>query len=686
MRSAKISQARRAWWIGILLSAAVSVAVMSRLGAELTPPGARERQVTRNVVESLTTQHISKQPIDDQIAARALKLFLSSFDPMKIYFTQADAEEFRRAESQIDNLLLDGKIDFAYHVYNRFVQRVDERVQLINKLLEEEFDFTVDEQIVVDRDELAYPSTQDEVRERWRKRIKYDLLVLKADKVEGQEARNRLRSRYANFARRMRQFDNDELLETYLNSFTMALDPHTSYMSPSQLDNFRILMRLNLEGIGAKLQTNDFGQTVVAEVVPGGAAAKHGKLKPEDQIVSVGQGESGEMVDVVDMKLTDVVKLIRGNAGTVVRLGIKPAGENETQVYRIVRAKIELKDSEAQGKIFEAGKKPNGDSYKLGVILLPSFYMDMEGSRLNQASFKSTTRDVKAILESFQRQGIDAVILDLRKNGGGSLIEAIQLTGLFIDQGPVVQVKDSKGRIDHYDDTTPGMQWDGPLVVVTDKFSASASEILAGAVQDYKRGLIIGDDTTHGKGTVQTLRELGERLFPIANPPNEGAIKITVQQFFRPSGDSTQQRGVVADIVLPAISAHMPVGEADLDNSLPFSRVPSLNYAPFELVTGDVIQFLAQKSAQRIAANAEFQKELEKIEKYKEQKARKTVSLNAEEFLAQRNNLGQTEDDEGDEQSTELKIKRDYYLNEVLDITVDYLNYLKEHQVAQAGR
>ena len=296
----------------------------------------------------------------------------------------------------------------------------------------------------------------------------------------------------------MHQFSSDDLLEMYLSAITTAYDPHTTYMSPSSLENFHISMKLKLEGIGAALMMND-GYTVVTKVIPGGAADKNGKLQPEDRIVSVGQGTDGEMVDVVDMNLNDVVKMIRGKAGTVVRLGVKPAGGNEVEIVKITRAKIELKDSEARSEVIPFGKKPDGSSYEIGVIDLPSFYMDMSAARKGLTDFKSTTRDVRRILEDFKSKGVDAVVLDLTRNGGGSLTEAINLTGLFIDRGPVVQVKDSDARVQHYDDTESGMVWDGPLVVMTSKFSASASEILAGAIQDYGRGIIIGDVATHGK-------------------------------------------------------------------------------------------------------------------------------------------------------------------------------------------
>lgn len=678
---------RRRWtmvagWMAVGL---VVAGVGIRLAADLTPPGGRERQVTLKVVDLLTRQHLSQHPLDDEIAARALPLLLESFDPLKLYFTRADVEEFRRSQSQLDDWLKQGRIEFGYQVYQRFVQRIDERLQLVEKLLAQPVDFTIDETIVLDRKSLDYPATPEEITDRWRKRIKYDLLVLKAEKVEGDQARERLLRRYQNFARRMKQFDNDELMETYINAFAMSFDPHTSYMSPSQLENFRIMMRLNLEGIGAQLQTDDYGHTVVAKIVPGGAADKHGKLKPQDQIVSVGQGDDGEMVDVVDMKLTDVVKLIRGKAGTVVRLGVLSPNEQEIKIYRIVRAKIELKDSEARGEIFPVGRKPSGEPYRVGVVDLPSFYMDMEASRLNADSFKSTTRDVQAILERFNKEGVDAVVLDLRRNGGGSLVEAINLTGLFIDEGPVVQVRDSSGTVEHYDDPVRGMVWAGPLVVLTSKFSASASEILAGAIQDYRRGLIIGDPATHGKGTVQTLRELGERLFPIANPPNQGAIKITVQEFYRPSGDSTQQRGVLADITLPSLTAHMPGAESDLEYSLPFSRVQPVRYTPYRLVSADMIKVLAERSQARVARSPDFQKLQATIDRYLAQRERKSVSLQEEKFFADRAQLDAAREEEKkiDElENNSANIKRDYYLDEVFAITVDYLELLREQAIA----
>ena len=369
-----------------------------------------------------------------------------------------------------------------------------------------------------------YAKNRDEAFDRWRKRIKYDLLVLKTEDVTGEEAIDRLDRRYTSYAKRMHQFSSDDLLEMYLSAITTSFDPHTNYMSPSSLENFNISMKLNLEGIGAALMMTD-GYTVVSKVIPGGAADKNGKLQPEDRIVSVGQGDDGEMVDVVDMNLNDVVKLIRGKAGTVVRLGVKPAGSNDVETYTITRAQIELKDSEARSEIIPVRQRPDGQPYQVGVIDLPSFYMDMTAARRGLTDFKSTTRDVRRILEDFNEKNVDVVVLDLTRNGGGSLTEAINLTGLFIDEGPVVQVKDSDNHVQHYDDLERGMVWKGPLVVLTSKFSASASEILAGAIQDYGRGIVVGDQATHGKGTVQSLLDLGSQLFDSPESAESGCAE-----------------------------------------------------------------------------------------------------------------------------------------------------------------
>jgi carboxyl-terminal processing protease len=382
---------------------------------------------------------------------------------------------------------------------------------------------------------------------------------------------------------------------------------------------------------------------------------------------------------VVDMNLNEVVKLIRGKRGTVVRLKVIPVGETVPKVYDITRAKIELKDAEARGEVIEHGKKPDGSPWRIGVINLPSFYMDMAGAQQGQAEYKSSTRDTKRLLDDFRRQNVDCVVLDLRNNGGGSLPEAIKLTGLFIDTGPVVQIKDADKQVRPYDDVDAGVAWDGPLVVLTNKFSASASEILAGAIQDYRRGLIVGDEATHGKGTVQSLLDLGRQLFQrFDNAPSLGAIKITMQQFYRPSGASTQLEGVKSDVVLPSLTTHLPVGEGDLDHAIPFDKVPRAAFRQTDRLPESLVERLRERSRDRVSGHEEFGKLAKDIARYQRRKDEKTISLVESEFERQWNE-GKAAEAEEEKKLEEMEsqkrpvVRRDYYFDEAMNVTTDYL-------------
>jgi carboxyl-terminal processing protease len=654
------------------------VATPSAPAAATAPkPGPNDRAITLAVRNFLEREHYLAQPIDDEVARRWFKSFLEALDPMKLYFLQSDVDAFMQKRESLDDLMKRGDVAFAYEVLNRFLQRVDSRVPLIERLLNTPQDFTKEESIITDRDATSWAKNEAESEDLWRKRIKYDLLVQKMEKTPDAEAKDRLLRRYRSFARRMHQMTADELLETYLTSLTASLDPHTSFMSPGTLENFEISMRLQLDGIGASLRGED-GYTSVAEVVPGGAADRDGRLKAKDRIVGVGQGTEGEIEDVVDMNLNDVVKKIRGKRGTVVRIKLIPVGQTAPKIYDIIRDKIELKDSEARGEVIEHGKKPDGSPYRMGVINLPSFYMDMEAARQGQADYKSTTRDCRKLIDEFRQKGVDCVVLDLRNNGGGSLPEAISLTGLFIDRGPVVQVKNKDKTVRVYDDEDPGVAWSGPLVVLTNKFSASASEIVAGAIQDYGRGVIIGDSATHGKGTVQTLLDLGRQLFQrFENAPTLGAIKITMQQFYRPSGDSTQLHGVKSDVELPSITTHLPVGESDLDYAVAFDRLPAATFAGTGRLNDAMLKTLREQSRGRINGNAEFQKLAKDIERYERRKKEKTISLVEAEFERQWNEGKAAEDEEKKLEEMESPkrpvVKRDFYFDEAMNVVVDYL-------------
>ena len=661
----------------ILVALLLLTSICPNIAAQsIGEPSAKDRQITLTVRILMTRQHLTKHKLDDEISQRALVGFLKALDPMKLYFIQSDIDEFDAKKNDIDDMINDGKLDFAFTVFDRLMERMVESITAANRMIDEEHDFTTDEYISTDWDNLEYAADREALDNRWRQRIKYNLLVLKGDQTEGEEAQQRLHRRYNSLLKQMQQTKSDELLEMFLTAVTTSYDPHTTYMSPTTLENFEIQMRLNLDGIGAQLTLED-GYTNITKIIPGGAADQQGDLTVKDRIVSVGQGDDGEMVDVIDMKLNDVVAKIRGKAGTTVRLGIIHDGSAETVEVKIVRAKIQLRDSEAKPKVIDWALGVDGKKYKVGIINLPSFYMDMEAARKGVKDYRSTTRDVRAIIADFKKQGVEAIIMDLSTNGGGSLTEAIDLTGLFIDQGTVVQVKSPTGQVQQYDDRNPGTAWDGPLVVVCSKFSASASEIFAGAIADYDRGIVIGDSTTHGKGTVQSLLELGSQLFRIANPPNLGALKITMQQFYRPSGESTQLRGVKSDIVLPSITDHMDISESDLDYPVAFDEVEDTVKESLGLRDVELIESLTAASAKRVAASEKFQELNKQIGKYNEQRKEKRITLNEEQYFAERKARDaekETREALRDKVNGESEIfPTTFYNSEVLNITVEYI-------------
>lgn len=671
-------------WLALAFALA---ATTTAAWARPTQPSATDRAITLSVAKLMEIQHLTGHRLDDQISERCLKTFVKDLDPLKLFFYQSDIDEFNAKKDHLDEFIKRGDISFAYEVFSRFLARVDERIALAEAELNKPENFDLDEEMVRDPEAATFPKTPEEAAERWRQRVKFDLLKETADKVPMDEAIKKLTKRYESIRKSWQQTSNDELMERYLTAMTSAFDPHSSYMAPSTLKNFNIQMKLELDGIGASLRAVD-GYTVVQNIIPGGAADKNGGLKPEDKIVGVGQGQNGPMEDIVDMKLNDVVEKIRGKRGTVVRLEVEPKDGGGRKTVAIMRDRIELKDSEARSEVIERGKKADGSPYKIGVIQLPSFYMDMDGARMGLNDYKSTTRDVRRLLEDFKTKNVDAVVVDLRWNGGGSLTEAVNMTGLFIDSGPVVQVKDSAGRTQPYKDQEAGFVWEGPLVVMINKFSASASEIFAGAIQDYNRGIVIGDHSTHGKGTVQQLFDLSNALFRLNTNQNMGALKLTIQQFYRPGGDSTQNRGVVSDVELPSLTTHLDVGEKDLDYALEFSQVNPLPHDNFHMLNSQIVDGLRQRSQNRVAHSEYFAKEERQIKRYEEQKDKKTVTLNREKFLKERAELDADKEQEkmfeGMNDPKRPVFEMDGYGEEALDITVDYLELLGGNKVAAA--
>lgn len=660
--------------VTITLLAAAFMLGVAPLHAELTGPRDSDKRIVLIVSNLIQREHIAKPEINDQISQRLAASFVQSFDPYKLYFTKEDVDKFNEKKDQLDDLLKQKDLDYPYEVFRVFLKRIEERIELADKLLDAELDFTKDDLFKTETDEIEYAPAAD-IEKRWRRRIKYDLLQLKADKVDIDEAKKRLRKRYRSFLQRMKQTTDDELVERYLNNVATSLDPHSAYFSPKTLEDFRIRLSLNYQGIGAELEDAD-GEATIRRIIPGGAAESGGELKVGDRIVEVAQGD-GDFVDVRDQRLTDIIDKIRGPEGTVVRLKVMPENATETKVINITRAKILLADNAAKGEVIEQ-KGADGEPVKVGVIDLRSFYVEQDGEEGT-----GTTADVRKILDEFREKEVDVVLLDLRRNGGGSLTEAIRLTGLFIEDGTVVQVKDSRGRVRKYDDPDTGMAWDGPLVVATSRFSASASEILAGAIQDYGRGIIVGDPSTHGKGTVQSLLELGPRLFGFRAGSNLGALKVTIQQFYRPGGESTQVRGVQADVVVPSLTNHLSEGEADLDYALAFDKIPSATHTSYSMLSTDLVRSLSELSKGRRQGSKEFAQLQQSIDEYLKQKKRKGVPLNEEEFLAMQ--------DEAEKRRKEMeKLRgdddeaRDFLLEEITAIAGDYFAKLDGNTKAVA--
>jgi carboxyl-terminal processing protease len=626
-----------------------------------------------------------------------LQRYIKDLDPQKNYFLKSDIDSFARYRDQLDDLLKAGHASFAHEAYSLYLKRLDERVAYAHTMIDQPHDFTVDESLAVDGDELSWSNDVRELNDRWRKRIKYELLLQQLDKKSIEESRKLLHKRYDAFRRNENETEDGEVLERFLSSLAHCYDPHSSYMSPQTLEEFQIQMKLSLEGIGAALGSED-GMTIVRQVVVGGAAEKDGRLKEKDKIIGVGQ-EDGDFQDVVGMRLNRVVRLIRGKLGTKVRLKVlRETGE--TVMIELRRQTIELKSSEVKGEIIQTNEfgVPGSASLKgrVGVINIPSFYRDFNGAQEGKDDFKSTARDVSKVLTEFKAKGgVDAVMVDLRMNGGGALSEAIEVTGLFIDKGPVVLVKESNDHIKSNDDEDEGAECPYPLVVVCNRLSASASEIFAAAIKDYGRGIIVGDTTTHGKGTVQNVMPVSSNMFgrlSASSSPKRGALKLTINQFYRVNGDSTQNRGVESDIVLPSLIDHMDLGESFLDNALAFDHIDPVPHMRYAFVNSQIVSTLRENSQRRIAIDPKFQQTLKDIDRYVARKNRKTVSLNEDTLKRERDEDKAAKEVEKEEEEHESKpenapvLAKTDYNSELLAISIDYAELLRAQKTAAKQR
>ncbi|HEY9006080.1 carboxy terminal-processing peptidase [Ohtaekwangia sp.] len=574
----------------------------------------------------LDNNHYRKLTLNDSLSSAILDSYIKNLDNNKTYFTSADLASFEKYRWSIDDLTRAENVNAAFDIYavfrGRFTARMD---YVMNNLIHQQFDYTTDEYYETDRDKEPWCKNDQELNDVWRKIIKSQALSLKLAGKGQPEIEKTLTERYERFRKSILQFNSDDVFSLYMNSITESYDPHTNYLSPKAADIFKQNMSLSLEGIGARLQTeNDY--TKVAEVIIGGPADKSGLVHMNDRIIGVAQGEKGDFVDVIGWRIDDVVKLIKGPKGTTVRLQILPAetGVNgPSKTIQLVRDKIKLEDQKAKKNVIHYEK--DGKSMTLGVITLPSFYMDFEAYQKGDPNYTSTSRDVRRLIKELQDEKVDGIALDLRNNGGGSLTEAIELTGLFIKDGPVVQVKNSLNRIDVQADDNPSITYNGPLVVLTNRFSASASEIFAGAIQDYHRGVVVGE-STFGKGTVQTVIDL--KRF-INDPDNEvGELKLTFQKFYRVTGSSTQNKGVIPDVKLPTALDPQQFGESANPSALPWDEIRGTLFQKTPVINDRVIANLNKSYQERLKSDktlAQFVNDTEDIrQSYKETR----VSLN----------------------------------------------------------
>lgn len=607
----------------LLTSLSTSALTLNADSFEPLVPNKDQQAASIHVSRQLLLSHYRKQAIDKVLSERIFENYLNTLDSQRIYFLTSDIESFEPYRQRLDGALKTGQLDPGFNIYNRYQQRVIERLQYLISMIDngiDKLDFKKDESLSTDREEEPWLTSKEELDDLWRKRLKSAVLALKLSGKTDKEIVKSLKTRYESQLNRVLQARNEDAFQAYMNAFTGVYDPHTTYFSPRTSENFNINMSLSLEGIGAVLQS-DNEYTKVLRLVPAGPAAKQGQLRPADRIVGVGQGKDGDVIDVVGWRLDEVVDLIRGPKQSIVRLEVIPSGsqdENQTKIINISRDKVKLEEQAAQSKIMDIEK--NGKKYRVGVIELPAFYADFKAMQEGDPNYKSTTRDVRKLLKELEEVGIDGLVIDLRNDGGGSLQEANMLTGLFIEEGPTVQIRNSRDRVDVMKDPDPELVYGGPLVVLVNRMSASASEIFAGAIQDYGRGIIMGSQT-FGKGTVQSVRSL-----------NHGQIKITQAKFYRVSGGSTQHKGVIPDIEIPSAIDKTKIGEDSLSEALPWDAIAPVEHTKYTS-TVDTLEQLISRHETRFHATADYNLLLEQIAFLNERRGTKTLSLN----LAERN-------------------------------------------------
>jgi len=691
---------KRLLWV--LLALAQFFTLNTAFAALQLEPRPDQSQAAHLSAEVLTRHHYKHMPLDDAMSSAIFDNYLKTLDSEKIFFLQSDIDQFSAARTSLDDAILHEDLRIPYAIFYRYQQSIEERINYARALLDKGFDFKEQESYQFNRKNAAWAKSENELNDLWRKRVKNDWLRLKLAGKDDKSIRETLNKRYDKMLSGLSKINGDDVFQYFMNAYTTAIDPHTSYFGRRAAEEFDISMKLSLVGIGAVLQEKD-EYTIIRELVAGGPALLSGKFKVGDRIVGVGQGKEGAIVDVMGWRLDDTVAIIRGAEDSVVVLDVLPVDavtDGQHKFISLVRKKISLDKQAAKKSVIEV--KEGKVTRRIGVISLPGFYQDFAAHQKGDKDFRSATRDVSRLLEELKKDKVDSVLMDLRNNGGGSLAEAIELTGLFVDKGPVVQQRDSKGNISVENDTQAGRAWDGPLGVLINRASASASEIFAAAIQDYGRGVVIGEPS-FGKGTVQSVINL-DQLVKNDNA-GYGELKMTIAQFFRINGGTTQLRGVTPDISFPALTDSSDFGESSYDNALPWSQIKAADYTPAGDLTA-VVPLLKAEHDARISKDKDFQYLSEDIAEANNQQKKNLISLNETERRKERalqearikshgtnkisaSNIGEREDDglQSNERNlaTDLALEKaqknskDVFLNEAVHILSDEVSLLQNN-------
>ena len=623
---------RRLLFVGIIT---VATPILANTETGDLAPVARHEKIGQLVTEFIQKSHYRHAAVDDDLSSKVFDYYIEALDSNRMYLLEADVQAFELYRYRLDDMVRSEPLNPVFDMFDVYRTRVSERLQYAMKQIEAEPDFTVDESYEFDRETLPWATTKEELDKIWRKRVKNDALSLALADKEWSEIREILDKRYSRFLKRMDQIKSDDVFETFMNAFAHTLDPHSSYLSPRNSEEYRIQMSLSYFGIGASLQTED-DYVMVINIIPGGPAAVDGELQPKDKITAVAQGEDGEMVDVIGWRLDDVVQLIRGPADTVVRLQIMPAGSlpgAEEKFINLTRNQVKLEEQAAKSEVITIPR--DGRNWTIGVIEIPSFYRDYRALSNGDKDYTSTTKDVRRLISELEEQGIEGLVIDLRNNGGGHLTEATALSGLFIDNGPVVQLRNSNGRISRLDDPDPlpRVAYSGPVAVLVNRYSASASEIFAAAIQDYARGVIIGQQT-FGKGTVQNLYSLDQY---VRRPDDQGLgqLTLTIGKYYRVTGESTQHRGVNPDIALPSHIDANEVGESVRDSALPWDTIRTAKFRAGDPLDTTISSLTASHTT-RAKDDPDFQYLLDGIRDVEEARAKTTLSLSIETRKSER--------------------------------------------------